>query len=87
MNMKAIDGTLERLVEIKYPAEKWMNMQDLPNEEVSEEKFYLTVQKPILTWKGNDLPVSVFEPGGMLSTVNTTRIEKRKIAHKVLINN
>ena len=35
MNMKAIDGTLERLVEIKYPAEKWAKMNDVPTEEVS----------------------------------------------------
>lgn len=35
-----------------------------------------------MEWKGDDLPVSVFEAGGYIR-LHTTQYEKRKIASKV----
>lgn len=81
MNMKAIDGALERLIKIEIPKEKWLNLPDV-EEPDSTDPFYLKVQKPCLQWKGDLLPVSTFTPGGMMTTMGTTRIEKRKICAK-----
>lgn len=41
MNMKAIDGSLEKLVRINYPADKWIDTPDVEKPEVSNDEFYL----------------------------------------------
>jgi hypothetical protein len=43
MNMKAIDGALERLVEIKYPADKWKQAKDIEDVETIKDEFYLKI--------------------------------------------
>ncbi len=38
---------------------------------------------PVLTWEGNDLPVSKFEAGGYVRSPGNTRFEKRNIGINV----
>ena len=78
MNIKAVDKTLENLVEIKVP-KAW-------KKGVREEKtventtpFVDNVMKKINAQGGDDLPVSVFSPDGVFEQ-GTTQYEKRGVA-------
>ncbi|HHY47534.1 MAG TPA: pyruvate:ferredoxin (flavodoxin) oxidoreductase [Firmicutes bacterium] len=78
MNWAAVDRASEALEMINYP-DSWANAMDeaAATQDVPEyvEKFI----KPILTLKGDDLPVSAFSEDGTVPT-GTTKYEKRGIA-------
>ncbi len=77
-NIEAVDRALDSIVEIKYP-ESWA---DAPVEETTqrdEPEFVKKVMRPILALKGDELPVSCFEPDGVFP-VGTTKYEKRGVA-------
>ena len=81
MNIDAVDRTLDKLVEIKVP-ESWKNAEDQP---VSDEKvndFVDNVMKKIIHQKGDELPVSAFEPDGVFPSA-TSQYEKRGVAINV----
>ncbi|MGI5849089.1 MAG: pyruvate:ferredoxin (flavodoxin) oxidoreductase [Christensenellales bacterium] len=84
MNNIAIDLGAEGLEEIKYPA-SWADTQDgaafaKPPEDAGD--FYKSVLFPIILQKGDELPVSAFDPRGFFPT-GTTQYEKRGIAVNV----
>ena len=78
-NFAAIDGAVAGLHRVDVPAE-WATTTvgaDLP--EQSENAYYEDFVRPILAQKGNELPVSAFDPAGVVPT-GTTKYEKRGIA-------
>ncbi len=42
-----------------------------------DDEFYNDVFRQILDWKGDDIPVSKFTPGGFMDIKGTTSKEKR----------
>jgi pyruvate-ferredoxin/flavodoxin oxidoreductase len=78
MNMAGVDGTLANLIEIKVPA-AWATAADKPAKADSVPAFVSGVMRPILAQKGDELPVSAFEPDGSFP-VATSQFEKRGVA-------
>ena len=78
MNRAAVDNTLGRLVQIQYPA-SWADLETPPPAEREEPDFVKNVMRPMLAQKGDGLPVSAFQPGGLFP-VGTTKYEKRGVA-------
>ncbi|WP_027186336.1 pyruvate:ferredoxin (flavodoxin) oxidoreductase [Desulfovibrio inopinatus] len=81
MNIQAVDSALEGLAQIDYP-DSWKDAVDTPVEAKAEPEFIANVVKPILALKGDELPVSVFDPDGRFP-VGTTQYEKRGVAINV----
>ena len=79
MNMAAIDGALNELREIKYPA-SWKNAKN-PSAELNpiSSTYYNEYIKPILSLNGDSLKVSAFNPTGEVPT-GTSQFEKRNVA-------
>ena len=79
MNFKAIDAGSNNLVSVNYPA-SWKNITiNDENTIVGEQEYFEKVIKPITTLEGNTLPVSSFDPRGIVPT-NTAKLEKRGVA-------
>ncbi|XPV76880.1 MAG: pyruvate:ferredoxin (flavodoxin) oxidoreductase [Desulfovibrio sp.] len=78
MNISAVDQSIANLVEIDYP-ESWATAEDAPAAEKDEPDFVKNVMRPILAQKGDNLPVSAFEPDGLFP-VSTSQYEKRGVA-------
>jgi pyruvate-ferredoxin/flavodoxin oxidoreductase len=81
MNIEAVDQTIENLVEIDYP-ESWTEAVDQPVSAADEPDFVKNVIRPILSLKGDQLPVSAFSPDGVFP-LGTTKFEKRGVAINV----
>jgi pyruvate-ferredoxin/flavodoxin oxidoreductase len=81
MNFEAVDHTLDHLVKIDVPA-AWSNAQDTPEAESGLPKWVREVMNPILTQRGDKLPVSKFTMDGIFP-VGTSRYEKRGVAINV----
>ena len=81
-NWDAIDIAISGLKEVKVPAE-WANATTgaVPVK-VPANEYFETIVSPILAQEGDKLPVSAFDPGGVVPT-GTTKFEKRGIAVKV----
>ncbi|MDD4291576.1 MAG: pyruvate:ferredoxin (flavodoxin) oxidoreductase [Clostridia bacterium] len=78
-NFAAIDNASSGLEEVRYP-ESWATTTEgaaLPAE--VDNKYYEEFIKPILAQNGDSLPVSKFNPSGIVPT-GTTKFEKRGIA-------
>ena len=81
-NWDAIDAAIGGLVEIPVPAE-WANATTgAVAVSVPATKHFDEVIKPILAHNGDSLPVSAFNPAGVVPT-GTTQYEKRGIAVNV----
>ncbi|MDP2891967.1 MAG: pyruvate:ferredoxin (flavodoxin) oxidoreductase [Bacillota bacterium] len=84
MNFAAIDAASQedKLIEIKYPA-SWADASAgaIPVA-LPENEYFCTFIKPILSLKGDTLPVSAFEPDGIVP-MGTAMYEKRGIAVSV----
>ncbi len=84
MNNTAIDMGAEGIAEVKYP-ESWATTTEgaayacAPAE---AGEFFVKTLYPIIEQKGDDLPVSAFDPRGFFPT-GTTKYEKRGIAVNV----
>ena len=88
MNLAAVDNAIAALTEIKIPAE-WAEAVDEHEAEAcscgcgcghNHELTYITdVVRPILAQQGDKLPVSAFEPDGLVP-LGTTAYEKRGVA-------
>ena len=79
-NWDCIDNSLEAVHQIEYPREAWMNAEvEKPHEIEGAPEFVNKVMLPIVRYEGDNLPVSVFRPGGVMPS-GTTRYEKRGIA-------
>ncbi|MCM0080727.1 pyruvate:ferredoxin (flavodoxin) oxidoreductase [Geomonas sp. Red32] len=85
MNLDAVDLAVESLVEIRYP-EAWKKADDRRGLDFRLEQempeYMRKVIFPILRQKGDDVPVSAFEPDGAFP-VSTARYEKRGVAINV----
>jgi len=77
MNYAAVDQSLENLFEVTYPT-KWSHELSKATIE-TKNRYYDLYLKPILEHKGNNLPVSSFEPSGTIPT-GTSKLEKRGVA-------
>ncbi len=81
-NWDAIDIAISGLREVKVPAE-WANAATGAEAiKVEATEYFDNIVKPILAQAGDQLPVSVFTPDGVVPT-GTTKYEKRGIAVKV----
>jgi pyruvate-ferredoxin/flavodoxin oxidoreductase len=78
MNVAAVDNTVENLVEIKYP-ESWKDATGQPRVWSEAPAFVNNVMRPAQSQKGDDIPVSAFDPAGIFP-VDTTKYEKRGVA-------
>ncbi|MBW1897302.1 MAG: pyruvate:ferredoxin (flavodoxin) oxidoreductase, partial [Deltaproteobacteria bacterium] len=78
MNIDAVDQAIELLEEIEFPP-SWKDATDPVQEKTEEPDFVQNVMRPTLAQKGDDLPVSAFDPAGIFP-VATSRFEKRGVA-------
>ena len=80
MNFKAIESGVNHIIEVNYPT-SWANLNDMEPvfENNNEQEYYEKIIKPISRLEGNDLPVSAFDPRGIVPT-NTSKFEKRGVA-------
>lgn len=79
MNFKAIDSGVNNLKQVDYPA-SWADLkEETIGKTETEQEYYEKIIKPISRLEGNDLPVSAFDPRGIVPT-NTTKFEKRGVA-------
>ncbi len=81
MNIAAVDQAVENLVEVNYPA-SWKDLQNEEEAVKDEPAFISDIVRPILAQKGDDLPVSAFEPDGLFP-LSTSKFEKRGVAINV----
>lgn len=81
MNIAAVDGTLDNLTEIKYPAD-WENSGAQAAAASDVPAFVKDVMQPMLAQQGDKLPVSAFTPDGIFPMA-TSRYEKRGVAINV----
>ncbi len=81
MNIDAVDKTLDKLVEIKVP-ESWKNAEDQVQKEEKIDEFFDNVMNKIIHQKGDELPVSAFQPDGVFPSA-TSQYEKRGVAINV----
>ena len=81
MNIGAVDQTVEHLKEIVYPA-SWSDATDEKIETATDADYITSVVRPILAQQGDQLPVSAFEPDGIVP-LGTSACEKRGVAIKV----
>lgn len=90
-DIEAVDKTLACLKEIKYPTD-WATVSadgDAAGVQTAmdalgthEDAYIEEVFKPMEELKGNDLPVSKFNPSGAVS-LGTTALEKRSVAFAI----
>ena len=77
-NIDAVDQAIALLEEIQY-LPSWKDASDPVQERTEEPDFVQNVMRPALAQKGDDLPVSAFDPAGIFP-VATSRFEKRGVA-------
>ena len=82
MNNAAIDNAISGLEEIKYPESWATTTEGAEMMHVPGTKYFDTIVHPIIAQEGNKLPVSAFDPAGVVPT-GTTKFEKRGIAVKL----
>ncbi len=78
MNIAAVDKSVEALVAIDYPA-SWIDAPNTPPLYDDKDPYIKNVVRPILAQQGDKLPVSAFEPDGIVP-LGTTACEKRGVA-------
>ncbi len=81
-NFAAIDGAVAGLHEVKVPEYWATTTEGAPLPEKTDNEYYEQFVRPITEQKGNTLPVSAFNPSGVVPT-GTTKYEKRGIAVNV----
>ena len=82
-NYNAIDSAENEIKKVNYPL-SWRSLKAetiKANKEINDE-YYQNYIKPISRLEGNDLPVSAFNPRGIVPT-DTAKFEKRGIATKL----
>ena len=81
MNHAAIDRGAQELVEVNY-SDSWATTQEGADMvKVTGTDYFNEIVHPILVQEGDNLPVSAFEPDGVVP-VGTTKYEKRGVAVK-----
>jgi pyruvate-ferredoxin/flavodoxin oxidoreductase len=82
MNLKAVDNTLDNLFEVEIPDNVTSNFDLHSPVPDSSPDFVKNVIGEIISFRGDDLPVSVFPADGTWET-GTTQYEKRNIALEI----
>lgn len=82
MNLRAVDGTLERLYEVRVPERITSNIELLPPLVGNPPEFVRNVLGEMTARRGDLLPVSVFPPDGTYPTA-TAKYEKRNLALEI----
>lgn len=83
MNFAAVDAGINQVEQINYPA-SWADAVDEAAAAENIPDYVKNVIRPITAQKGDELPVSAFEPDGTVPT-GTTKYEKRGIALSIPI--
>jgi len=81
-NYEAVDTTLAHLVEVQIPAKTEGNLVRRPAVAANAPAFVQDVLAPIMTYNGDDLPVSRMPADGTFPTASA-RWEKRNIALEI----
>ncbi|GFK95052.1 Pyruvate synthase [Fundidesulfovibrio magnetotacticus] len=82
MNIAAVDQAAAALVEVQYPA-SWATASGQVAGCCSKLPDYVAkIAKPVLAQKGDALPVSLFDPSGLMP-LSTSQYEKRAVAINV----
>ena len=78
-NNKATEIASEHLLKVNYDKTAWKNLEIKTIKTNETNEYYNNVIAPVLSLKGNNLPVSSFEASGYVPT-DTYKFEKREIA-------
>jgi pyruvate-ferredoxin/flavodoxin oxidoreductase len=79
MNYAAVDAAINSIQKVDYPMKATSTTHMLAPVPIDSPAFVKTVTGPIISGRGDDLPVSVFPEDGTYMT-GTTQYEKRNIA-------
>nr|MDD6335224.1 pyruvate:ferredoxin (flavodoxin) oxidoreductase [bacterium] len=82
MNYDAIDSAIDGLIKVDVPASWADTTTGAEPVEVEAPEYFKNIVLPILRQEGDKLPVSAFDPSGVVP-VGTTQYEKRGIAVKI----
>ena len=82
MNIEAVDKAIENIQKVDYPESWAQESGSYTAESEDQPDFVQNVMNPMLSLKGDQLPVSAFEPDGVFPT-DTTKYEKRGVAINV----
>jgi pyruvate-ferredoxin/flavodoxin oxidoreductase len=80
-NCNAVDAAISALTAVDVPAD-WATATDAPETPVPVPVFISKIAKPMNAMRGNELPVSLFDPRGIIPP-GTTAYEKRRVAVKI----
>jgi len=81
MNIDAVDQAVAALTEVKYPA-SWAQAKDAAKPAEKLPDYVAKIAKPVLAQKGDSLPVSLFDPSGIMP-LSSSQYEKRAVAINV----
>ena len=81
-NFAAVDNAVKGLIKVNVPDSWKTTTTGADMVTGSDDPYFVNFIKPILDQKGDELPVSAFNPAGVVPTA-TTRFEKRGIAVNV----
>ena len=81
-NFAAVDNAVKGLTKVNVPDSWKTTTTGADMVKGSDDPYFVNFIKPILDQKGDELPVSAFNPAGVVPTA-TTRFEKRGIAVNV----
>ena len=82
MNIACVDNAIKNLQKIDYPQSWETTTEGAAPLPVPNDKYFKTFISPITSQEGDKLPVSAFDPAGVVPT-GTTKFEKRGIAVSV----
>ena len=82
MNIQGVHEAASSLIKVDVPKD-WIN-SEIENKKIFDNEFYQNIVYPSSTFKGDDLPVSIFKVNGDIPN-GLTKYEKRGIALKVPI--
>ncbi|MBN1902860.1 pyruvate:ferredoxin (flavodoxin) oxidoreductase, partial [Candidatus Sumerlaeota bacterium] len=82
MNIKAVDGALSGIQEVKVPEKVTSNLHMHPPVPKEAPEFVQNVTGMIIAGRGDEIPVSLMPEDGSFPTA-TTQYEKRNIAIKI----
>ena len=81
-NFAAVDHTLAHLYQVQYPDHVTGDIQLPPTVSIDAPAFVQSVTAPIISGKGDSMPVSLFPADGTFPT-GTTQWEKRNLALEI----
>ena len=77
-NILALEKTKSAIEKVHYP-DSWANLDAVVAPSIANDEYFRNFMHPILSLKGDDLPVSAFPPDGSAPT-GTSKLEKHSTA-------